>query len=265
MALRLTSPVQSLGADTIRLVQEMGALLIFFVQGVGLAFVRPFKPRRTLEQVHFIGFKSLLVILLTGGFTGMVLGLQGYYTLVRFGSEGMLGALVSLTLIREIGPVFTAIMITARAGSAMSAEIGIMRISEQIDALKTMDIHPVRFLLTPRLLASLVCFPLLTALYDLVGIFGGYLSGSILLGSNPAIYMDRVRESVEMNDITGGFTKSFVFAVLVCSVCCYMGYTTHRRADGFGARGVSRSTTTAVVLSSVLILVADYVLTSFLL
>jgi phospholipid/cholesterol/gamma-HCH transport system permease protein len=147
----------------------------------------------------------------------------------------------------------------------MSAEIGIMRISEEIDALKTMDIDPIRYLVSPRLAASLISFPLLTAVFDVIGILGGYLTGSLLLGLSSGVYFSRVDSSVEMKDVTGGFLKSLVFAVLVATVCCYRGYYTHTNAEGFGAKGVSRSTTSAVVICCVLILVADYVLTSFLL
>ena len=208
--------------------------------------------------------KSVFVICLTGAFTGMVLGLQGYYALVKYGSTAALGSAVALSLIREMGPVLTAIMVIARAGSSMTAEIGIMRISEQIDALRTMDINPMRFLVSPRIAAALICFPLLTALFDVVGLYGGYLSGSALLGLNPAFYFARAQSSVEMIDIIGGFIKSVVFAVVVVTVCCFQGYYTHTRAE-FGAKGVSISTTSAVVISCVLVLITDYVLTTFLL
>ena len=254
-----------LGRQGIMAVREMGRIAIFLSRGIRHFFALPIQVRSIVQQVHFIGFKSLFVISLTGIFTGMVLGLQGYYTLVRFGSEGVLGAAVALTLIREMGPVLTAIMVVARAGSAMAAEIGIMRISEQIDALETMDINPVRFLFTPRLTAALICMPLLTALFDVIGIIGGYLSGSILLGINPHLYFGRVESSVQMADVTGGFYKSICFAVLITTICCYQGYYTHLRKQGFGAKGVSYSTTSAVVISCVLILVSDYVMTSFLL
>jgi len=218
-----------------------------------------------MEQLYFIGMKSVFVICLTGAFTGMVLGIQGYYTLVKFGSEGLLGAAVALSLIREMGPVLSAIMIIARAGSAMAAELGIMRISEQVDALETMDIDPIRFLVSPRIVASLISFPLLTALFDVVGIFGGYLTGSLLLGINPGTFFSRVESSVLMNDIVGGFTKSIVFAVVVVTICCFKGFYTHLNSEGHGAKGVSLSTTSAVVSSCVLILVVDYMLTSILL
>lgn len=257
--------VSALGRMTLAPVQGLGKMTVFFFWGLIHIFSLPLQTYKIVEQVFFIGMKSVFVICLTGAFTGMVLGLQGYYTLVKFGSEGMLGAAVALSLIREMGPVLTAIMVIGRAGSAMAAEIGIMRISEQIDALKTMDIDPVRFLVSPRIAAALISFPLLTALFDVIGIFGGYLTGSLLLGINPGIYFSRVESSVVMKDITGGFSKSVIFALVVVTVCCFKGYTTHLQSDGFGSKGVSLSTTSAVVLSCVLVLVTDYVLTSILL
>ncbi len=259
------SSISTLGSQTIFLIQEMGRITVFFLQGVAHIFTPPRQISKTMHQIYFIGTKSVFIICLTGAFTGMVLGLQGYYTLVKFGSEGLLGAAVALTLIRELGPVLTAIMIVGRAGSAMTAEIGIMRISEQIDALETMDINPIRFLLSPRLAAALISFPLLTAIFDVIGIFGGYLSGSLLLGVSPGIYFYRVESTVLMEDITGGFIKSICFAVVVATICCFQGYFTHTRKEGFGAKGVGLSTTSAVVISCVLIFITDYIITSFLL
>jgi phospholipid/cholesterol/gamma-HCH transport system permease protein len=261
----ITRLLEGLGRMAIGPVHELGRVAIFFFKGVIHLFSFPLQADKIIDQVYFIGMKSVFVICLTGAFTGMVLGLQGYYTLVKFGSEGLLGAAVALSLIREMGPVFTAIMVVARAGSAMAAEIGIMRISEQIDALETMDIDPIRFLFSPRLGAALISFPFLTAIFDVVGILGGYLTGSLLLGINTGVYFGRVESSVLMTDINGGFIKAFCFAAIVVTICCYQGYTTHLRKEGFGAKGVSLSTTSAVVVSSVAILVADYVLTSFLL
>lgn len=257
------SPVETLGSLTIRLIREMGAIATFFFKGFFLIFSYPPHLSRIIQQIQFIGMKSVFVICLTGAFTGMVLGFQGYYSLTMFGSEGFLGSAVALSLIRELGPVLTAIMVTGRAGSAITAEIGIMRISEQIDALKTMGINPIRFLISPKIAAALISFPLLTAIFDVIGLLGGYLTGSVLLGINREIYFSRAQASVLMEDITGGLIKSLFFAVIVVSVCCYNGYYTHTRAEGFGAKGVSLSTTTAVVHSCVLIFVADYILTSF--
>lgn len=259
------NPVATLGRAAIEALQTLGRIGLFFVQGVWHIFSRPWQIDKLMDQIYFIGFKSIFIICLTSAFTGMVLGLQGYYALAKFGSEGLLGATVALSLIREMGPVLTAIMVVARAGSAMASEIGIMRISEQIDALDTMEIRPIRFLLSPRLAAAVISFPLLTALFDVIGIMGGYLTGSLLLGIHPGTYFGRVESSVEMHDVTGGFIKALCFAVLVVTICCFQGYYTHTRKEGFGAKGVSLATTSAVVMSSVVVLVADYILTSFLL
>jgi phospholipid/cholesterol/gamma-HCH transport system permease protein len=261
----MVAPVTLIGRSTLFIVRETGRLAFFFFQALILIFSLPLQVQKVLQQVYFIGFKSLFVICLTGAFTGMVLGLQGYYSLVKFGATGFLGAAVALSLIRELGPVLTAIMITGRAGSAIAAEIGIMRISEQIDALETMDINPLRFLISPKLAGAIISFPLLTAIFDVVGIIGGYLTGSVMLGISQGAYVNGMETSVVMEDVTGGFVKALVFAAVVASICCFHGYYTHLRAEGFGAKGVSLSTTTAVVHSCVLILVADYVLTSFLL
>ena len=259
----ITRPFAALGRKAIGWVDNLGAAAIFLGKAVFLIF-RPKQIPGIIQQVYYIGARSITIIMLVGFFTGMVLGLQSYHALVKFGAQGALGTLVALSLVRELGPVLTAIMITARAGSAMTAEIGIQRISEQIDALDTMRIDPLRFLISPRIAASIISFPLLTALFDLIGILGGFLSGVVLLGVNAGTYFHRVQSSVEMKDITDGFIKALVFAVIVTTVCCYQGYFTHTRTDSYGAKGVSLSTTSAVVLSCVLILVADYVVTSFL-
>ena len=259
----VTRPFAALGRKVMSWVDHMGAAAIF----LGKACIMIFRPKQIpgiIQQIYYIGAKSITIIMLVGFFTGMVLGLQSYHALVKFGAQGALGTLVALSLVRELGPVLTAIMITARAGSAMTAEIGIQRISEQIDALDTMRIDPLKFLISPRIAASIISFPLLTALFDLIGILGGFLSGVVLLGVNAGTYFHRVQSSVEMKDITDGFIKALVFAVIVTTVCCYQGYFTHMRTDSYGAKGVSLSTTSAVVLSCVLILVADYVVTSFL-
>lgn len=264
-ATNLLYPFNVLGRYAIFIIQEMGRLGRFFFQGFIHIFSPPIQVNKIIQQIYFIGMKSIFVICLTGVFTGMVLGLQGYYTLSKFGSEGLLGAAVALSLIRELGPVLTAIMVIGRAGSAMAAEIGIMRISEQIDALDTMDINPIRFLVSPRIAASLISFPLLTSMFVVIGIWGGYLTGSLLLGLNKGIYYSRVESGIVMNDIVGGGIKSIVFAVIVVSICCFQGFYTHTRSEGYGAKGVSFSTTSAVVISCVLVLISDYVLTSFLL
>jgi len=256
-------PFAALGRNTVALINNMGAAAIFLFLAVLMIF-RPKQVPKIAQQVYYIGARSTTIIMLVGFFTGMVLGLQSYHALVKFGAEGSLGTLVVLSLVRELGPVLTAIMITARAGSAITAEIGIQRISEQIDALDTMRIDPLRYLISPRIAAALISFPLLTALFDLIGIMGGYLSGVVLLGVNAGTYFYRVQASVELKDVTDGFIKALVFAVIVATVCCYQGYFAHLRKDSHGAKAVGLSTTSAVVLSCVLILVADYVVTSLL-
>ncbi len=262
MSIMLTELIEKFGKKILTILESLGRMILFFLNGVMHIFTLPVQFTKIIDHTWFIGSKSIFVIILTGLFTGMVLGLQGYYSLVKVGSEAALGAAVALTLISELGPVFTAIMVTARAGSSMAAEIGIMRISEQIDALKTMHINPVRFLFSPRIIAAVISFPLLTALFDVVGIIGGFISGSIMLGINQHVYMDTVIQSINIHDINLGFYKAFAFAVVTTTICCYRGYYTHLYS-GFGARGVSLSTTNAVVQSCISIFVFDYFITFF--
>lgn len=259
----LTRPFAAIGRAAINWSNNLGASAVFLFLAI-LKMVRSKQIPKIIQQVYFIGAKSTLIIMLVGLFTGMVMGLQSYRALVKVGAEGALGTLVALSLVRELGPVLTAIMIAARAGSAITAEIGIQRISEQIDALDTMGIDPLRYLISPRIAASVISFPLLTALFDLIGIAGGYISGVLLLGANAGTYLRRVEASMEMKDVTEGFIKAIVFAVIVSTVCCYQGYFAHMRTDSHGAKAVGLATTSAVVLSCVLILVADYVVTSLL-
>jgi phospholipid/cholesterol/gamma-HCH transport system permease protein len=209
--------------------------------------------------MRIIGADSLFLIILIGGFTGMVLGLQGYNTLRRFGSDAALGTVVAIVLVRELGPVLAALMIAARAGSAMAAELGSMQSTEQIDALTVMAINPVQYLVSPRVLAGIVSFPLLTAIFDVIGIWGGYLVGVGLMGAPSGAYFNGIASYLTSHDIMTGFYKSLVFGVVVIWVCCYKGYNAERMATG-----VSRATTEAVVLSSVLILAWDYFLGSIL-
>ncbi len=256
--------IEKIGSKTLKWIESLGRIVLFLISGILGVFVTPFQFAKILDHTWFIGAKSIFVIVLTGLFTGMVLGLQGYHSLVKFGSEAALGSPVSLSLIRELGPVFCAIMITARAGSAMAAEIGVMRISEQIDALVTMHINPIRFVFSPRLVAAIISFPLLTALFDVVGILGGFISGSVMLGINRVVYIDKVINSVQMADINSGFLKSFVFAVIVTTISCYRGYYTHLSGkSGFGAKGVSMATTSSVVQSCIFIVISDYIITFF--
>src|SRR2546427_5168774 len=178
----VAAAVAGFGRNALWLVGEMGRMMVFLISTVAWMVRPPFRFLQVLKPIHFIGLKSLFVIVLTGSFTGMVLGLQGYYSLRKFGAEGLLGSAVALSLSRELGPVRSALMVTGRAGSAMTAEIGIMRITEQIDALETMAVSPMQYLIAPKLLASILIMPLLASIFDVIGIYGGRLVGGGLVG-----------------------------------------------------------------------------------
>jgi phospholipid/cholesterol/gamma-HCH transport system permease protein len=252
--------IEALGASILDGIVALGNFVIFLGNSVVYAFLPPYKPRLAIRQVRIIGADSLFLVVLIATFTGMVLGLQGYNTLRRFGSEGALGTVVALVLVRELGPVLAALMIAARAGSAMAAELGSMQSTEQIDALTVMAINPVQYLVSPRMLAGIVSFPILTTIFDVIGIWGGYAVGVGLMGAPSGAYFNGIASNMSGHDIATGLYKSLVFGVIVMWVCCYKGYHADRMATG-----VSRATTEAVVLSSVLILAADYILTAILL
>lgn len=232
---------------------------MFLGRTLGTMFTTPLKLGWLVKRIQFIGYQSLLVILLTGMFTGMVLAYQGYTTLSRVGSTAFLGPMVAFSLLRELGPVISALMVTARAGSALSAEIGIMRIDEEIDALELMGLSPYRYLIVPILLGAIISMPLLTGLFNMVGIGGGYLVGVEMLGVSQGAYFGEMIDYVRLEDVLYSVYKSLAFGGLIAWVCCFQGFYT-----GYGAEGVSKSTTRAVVVSSVLILVCDYFLTSLL-
>lgn len=252
--------IADFGALLLDGIGDLGRFITFLLQAAWYMVAPPYKPRLTVRQVRIIGADSFFLIVLIGAFTGMVLGLQGYNTLRRFGSEGALGTVVALVLVRELGPVLAALMIAARAGSAMAAELGAMQATEQIDALTVMAINPVQYLVSPRLLAGVISFPLLTSIFDVIGIWGGYVIGVGLMGAPGSSYMSGIATNMTGHDIATGLYKSLVFGVVVIWVCCFKGYNAQRMATG-----VSRATTEAVVLSSVLILAWDYFLTSILL
>ena len=253
--------IRIIGKATLRHILKMGRMAIFLAKGISCCVTPPIKVSLVLKQIHFIGYQSLFVIFLTGAFTGMVLGYQGFTNLSRIGSEAFLGPMVGFGLIKEMGPVISALMVTGRAGSSITAEIGIMRISEQIDALQLMGLNPYRYLVAPNFIAAIISVPLLTAIFDVVGILGGYLIGVKLLGVSSGVYFSEMMSYVEMEDVLEGLFKSLNFGIIVAWVCCFKGYYTGYYT-GFGAEGVSTATTQAVVLSSVLILVWDYFLTS---
>lgn len=252
-------PFKFIGKIVHKFVRESGRMGVFLAESLFWMFFPPYLVRRVIKQINFIGVKTILVILLTGSFTGMVLALQIYYTLVRFGAESKLGAIVALSLIRELGPVICALMVTGRAGSALAAEIGIMKISEQIDAIDSMALNPLKYLVIPNLIAGVISLPILNAIFVVVGVFGGYTVGVGLMGVSSGTYFGGINEVVDARDILEGLYKSLSFGVLISWISCYKGYFT-----GYGAEGVSKATTQAVVLSSVSILIWDYFMTSIL-
>ena len=256
--------VASLGSYTIERVRRLGDFALFIARSIGAISSTRRLPSRIGRAVYEQGFRCLPVILIVGLFTGLVLGLQGYYVLNRFGSEGLLGALVSLSLVREMAPVLAALMLVGQAGSALAAELGIQRNSEQIVALDTMGIDSRGYLVTPRLLAALFVFPAQTALFVAVGLWGGSLSGSLLLGVDPGIYWSSVHRAVEAEDVRECLVKALTFGALTIGICAYQGFHAHRIRRATGARAVSAATTKAVVISSIAVLAADYVITSFL-
>ncbi|MCG8637984.1 MAG: MlaE family lipid ABC transporter permease subunit [Desulfobacterales bacterium] len=250
----------SIGRSTLNRIQILGRSGVFLLISLYQAFVPPFRLFRLIKEVEFIGSKSILIVFVTGLFTGMVLGLQGHHTLTQFGAEALLGSAVALSIIRELGPVLCALMVTGRAGSAMTAEIGIMKITDQFPALEMMAIDPLKYVISPKIIAGILSLPLLTAFFDVVGIFGGYLVGVKLLGVNEGAYFGKMVTAVTFTDIYGGVVKSLSFGLLIAWICSFMGYTAQATTEG-----VSRATTQAVVYTSLSILIMDYILTSLLL
>lgn len=224
-----------------------------------LIFRRPFNLKNILKQMEEVGINSIPVVLITGAFTGAVLALQSYIGFKRFNAEAFVGTVVALSMTRELGPVLTGLMVSGRVGSAMAAELGTMQVTEQIDALYTLAVNPIKYLIVPRLLAALVMMPVLVTFADLIGILGGYFVSVKILGNNPHIYMERTWNYLEFNDIYSGLLKACVFGVIIAITSCYQGFYTQG-----GAEGVGRATTKAVVLSCLLILIFNYIITALL-
>lgn len=244
----------------ISFLDTIGSTVSLTIQTVIWLFRPPFRFSQVLAAMDFIGYQSIFIVGLTGTFSGMVVALQSIYGLRAFSAEGRVGGLVAVGLAREVAPVFSAIMVTARAGSAMAAELGNMRVTEQIDAISTMGVSPVQYLLSPRLLASVLMVPLLCILYTSVGMTGAYLVAVGLMGGDSGVFMQSVRDFAVPSDLFMGITKASVFGFIISSISCRHGFY----ASG-GARGVGRATTNAVVESCVTVLIANYVLTQMLL
>jgi phospholipid/cholesterol/gamma-HCH transport system permease protein len=254
---RFSGALDRLGRAVMAGVEEMGKIILLFISVLGWMFRPPLKLHKIFKQMEFVGVKSIFVVVLTGTFTGMVLALQGYHGFRMFSAESLVGSTVALSMTRELGPVLTSLMVTARAGSAMAAELGTMRVTEQIDALYVMAANPVKHLIVPRVAAGVLMVPLLTVVSDFMGILGGYFVGVHILGINSGIFIKNMTRLVDLNDIYNGLIKAACFGLILSLIGCYKGFNTYG-----GAEGVGRATTEAVVLASITILISDYFLTA---
>jgi len=253
----ISAAVDRFGRAVLENIEEMGKILILFLSVLAWMVRPPLKLRLIFKQMEFVGVKSIFVVVLTGTFTGMVMALQGYYGFRMFNAESLVGSTVALGMTRELGPVLTSLMVTARAGSAMAAELGTMRVTEQIDALYVMAANPVKHLIVPRVIAGVVMLPLLTIVSDFMGILGGYFVGVSILNINEGAFVKNITRMVDLGDIYNGLIKAAVFGLILSLIGCYKGFNTTG-----GAEGVGKATTEAVVLASVSILISDYFLTA---
>ncbi len=246
----------AIGRATLGFLGTTGRLVLFAISGVSHCIRPPFYPRLIGRQMVDIGYYSLPVVGLTGMFAGMVLALQTYTGFARFSAEGAVATVVVISMTRELGPVLAGLMVAGRIGASIAAEIGTMRVTEQIDALSTLSTNPYKYLITPRLIAGLLMLPVLVLIADIIGVFGGYLVGTYKLGFNPANYLQRSWEFLEVVDVVSGLVKAGVFGFIITLMGCYHGFHSAR-----GAQGVGAATTNAVVSASILILTFNYVVT----
>ncbi len=251
--------LEKLGEKVFLLLTEMGRVLMFLGQTLRWTFSSPFYVKSVLKQMEVIGVNSVPVVMTTAISTGMVLALQSYTGFKRFGAESLIGAVVSLSMTRELGPVLTGLMVAGRAGASMAAELGTMKVTEQIDALTTLATNPMKYLVVPRFVASTVMMFFLTVLGMMIGVTGGYFVGVKVLGTNPVTYYNQSVNNTDVTDIWYGLIKALVFGAVVGLIGCYKGFTT----EG-GAEGVGKATTGAVVISCMLILILDYFLSALL-
>lgn len=251
--------IEFIGALTERPLQGLGRLTLLLFSTLKGMLRPPFEIRSIIRQMLEIGVNSLPVVLITAVFTGMVLALQSNTGFKRFGAEGLVGTVVALSMTRELGPVLAALIVTGRAGAAIAAELGTMRVTEQIDALETMATNPVKYLVVPRFLSGIIMLPALTIVTDIVGIIGGYMVSVVLLGVNANSYMRATWDFLQVQDIYNGLIKACFFGAAFTLISCYKGFYTKG-----GAEGVGRATTGAVVYSSMTILISDYFLSAWL-
>lgn len=251
--------LSAIGKIVIAFVISAGRLGLFLVESIIRLFQPPWYWQQIGIQLIKIGYFSLPVVGLTAIFTGMVLALQSYTGFSRFSAEGAVATVVVLSMTRELGPVLAGLMVAGRVGAAMAAEIGTMRVTEQIDALTTLSTNPMQYLVVPRLIAGVLMLPVLVLIADIIGVFGGYLVGVYQLGFNSGNYLQKTLQYLEFQDVTSGLIKAASFGLIISLMGCYHGYNSAR-----GAEGVGRATTNAVVASSILILCMNYALTAIL-
>lgn len=253
---RLLDLLAAIGRGTFGLLSAAGSVAVFAAIALSHVVRPPFYPRLLARQMVEIGYFSLPVVALTAIFSGMVLALQSYTGFARFSAEGAVATVVVLSITRELGPVLAGLMVAGRIGAAIAAELGTMRVTDQIDALTTLSTNPIKYLVVPRLVAATIVLPLLVIVADILGVLGGFVVGVAKLEFNPATYMQRTWEFLEVQDVVSGLVKAAVFGFVIALMGCFHGY--HSRG---GAQGVGAATTNAVVSASILILTFNYVIT----
>lgn len=247
---------QAIGKTILNFFQLVGKLAVFFARSVFYALFPPYFPGQIIRHFVDIGYYSLPVVGLTTLFTGMVLALQSYTGFTRFNAEGAIAGVVVLSVTRELAPVLAGLMVAGRVGASIAAEIATMRVTEQIDAMKTLSVNPYKYLIAPRIIAGVIMLPLLVLIGDVIGIFGGYIVAVYNLGFVPGSYLQQTWDTLEAVDVTSGLVKAAIFGFIVCVMGCYHGYF-----SGRGAQGVGAATTNAVVSASILILITNYFVT----
>ncbi len=253
----MTDAIASLGRTTINALTVFGRAFIFLIRVLASLDIVVRRFGLTLVQVYSVGVRSLLIIVVSGLFVGMVLGYQGYITLVNFGAAEALGGVVALSLVRELGPVVTALLFAGRAGSALTAELGLMKTTEQLSAMEMMAVNPYRRIFAPRFVAGFLSMPLLAAVFSAVGVMGGYLVGVGLLGVDSGAYFSQMQSVTDWNeDVLSGVIKSIVFGFVVTWIAVFQGFNAQPTSEG-----ISRATTQTVVVSSLAVLALDFILT----
>ena len=247
---------QALGAAILVFFQKTGQLFLFVGRSVAHCFLPPFFPKQLMRQLIDIGYYSLPVVGMTALFTGMVLALQSYTGFTRFNAESAIAGVVVLSVTRELAPVLAGLMVAGRVGAAIAAEIGTMRVTEQIDALTTLSVNPFKYLIAPRVIAGTIMLPILVFIGDIIGVFGGYVVSIYRLGFSPGSYLTQTWDVLETIDVVSGLVKAGAFGFIVAMLGCYHGFNSQR-----GAQGVGAATTNAVVSASIMILIFNYILT----